>query len=279
MHPLSVPTSPRISATEPAPPPQGLAPQTQRVLLRFLRGRLLPRDRVALFAYNRATAFTTDHEQIAHVVERFKQANDAIKSQIDWEMDGLAGLYGSQELSDAAQAMIDRVFEGTGASPYATAGDEGTARGRIKRNARQRVEDALAGVVATGRAAPVVEAGGEPAVAAPASWGAFDAFVAENAQTMRETGNLYAALAYMRRIEGEKHLVYVSPGGVTVLPPPHGPTPPGLHLLHTEEYTEIARAAADARVALDIIAGADNANENRLMRSLADETGGLASIG
>ncbi len=110
----------------------------------------------------------------------------------------------------------------------------------------------------------------------------FDAFVAAAAQTLRESDNLQAAIAYMRRLEGEKHLIYMSPGGATLglcdgRPCP--PTPSGLHLPRTEDYTEIATTAADARVAIDVIAGVDGALENRLMRSLSEETGGVASIG
>ncbi|MBE3034282.1 MAG: VWA domain-containing protein, partial [Actinobacteria bacterium] len=41
-------------------------------LLRFVRERLLPQDQVAVFAYNRATTFTTDHQMVARLLERFK---------------------------------------------------------------------------------------------------------------------------------------------------------------------------------------------------------------
>jgi hypothetical protein len=39
-------------------------------LLQFVRTRLLPQDVVAVFVYNRATDFTTDHERVAQVVVR-----------------------------------------------------------------------------------------------------------------------------------------------------------------------------------------------------------------
>jgi VWFA-related protein len=38
-------------------------------LIRFIRDDLLPQDRVAVFAYNRATDFTSDHARIAQVLE------------------------------------------------------------------------------------------------------------------------------------------------------------------------------------------------------------------
>lgn len=281
-------------------PPLSLAPQASRIflivlahgrhevpskgltaLLAFLRTQLLPRDQVALLAYDRTTDFTTDHESIARVVERFKEENDAIKSQIDWELAGLAGVYGPQELSDPLQARIDRVFEGAGS--YSLVGSAMSARTgvRTKRDLRKRLEDATDGVVAAGRATPASANGGDAGGgAAPQSWGSFDAFVADNVQTLRETGQLYAAIAYMRQLEGEKHLIYLSPGGTNLVPEGGHtrPTPAGLHLPRVDDYTEIARTAADARVTLDVVTGADDASENRLMRSLADETGGAASI-
>ena len=46
--------------------------------LEFVRTRLRPKDLVAVFAYNRATAFTTDHERVARVIERFRKENDVL---------------------------------------------------------------------------------------------------------------------------------------------------------------------------------------------------------
>jgi VWFA-related protein len=236
-------------------------------LLSFVRTRLLPRDQVALFAYNRATDFTTDHEMIAKVVERYRQENDTLTAQIDFEMSGLAAIYGSQELSDSVQARIDRVFEGAGELPYTQTGSAESARGgeRVKRDARKRVEDALDGVVAANRIGPASETDRGGGAGSPVqSWSSFDAFVAETGQTLRDVGNLYAAIAYMRQLEGEKHLIFMTPGV--------------LSMPRVEDYTDIARVAADARVALDVIAGFGGALDNRLTRSLSDETGGAASI-
>ena len=50
-------------------------------LLGFVGSRLLPQDQVAILAYNRATDFTTSHQTIAGVLERFKRDNDPIESK------------------------------------------------------------------------------------------------------------------------------------------------------------------------------------------------------
>ena len=57
--------------------------------MRFVRERLLPQDQVAVLAYNRATDFTTSHESIAQVLERFKQVHESIESRLFHVQSGL----------------------------------------------------------------------------------------------------------------------------------------------------------------------------------------------
>lgn len=51
-------------------------------MVRFVRERLLPQDQVAVLAYNRATNFTTSHESVALMLERFKASHEALESQL-----------------------------------------------------------------------------------------------------------------------------------------------------------------------------------------------------
>ncbi len=44
----------------------------------FVRERLLPQDAVALMAFHRVTAFTTDHEAIVQVLARYKKEHERI---------------------------------------------------------------------------------------------------------------------------------------------------------------------------------------------------------
>ena len=78
-----------------------------------------------------------------------------------------------------------------------------------------------------------------PRRAAADAWRGFDAFVAQNVQTMRDAGNLYATIAFMQRIEGEKHLVFV--------------TERGFQLPRWDDERDLARVAADSRVAIDVL--------------------------
>jgi hypothetical protein len=64
-------------------------------------------------------------------------------------------------------------------------------------------------------------------------------FISENARTMQDLGNLYAAIEYLRFLEGEKHLILV--------------TEKGLMLPRVEDDQRIAEAAASARVVIDTI--------------------------
>lgn len=79
-------------------------------LIRFVREDLLPQDSVALFAYNRATEFTTDHENIAQVLERFKKSHEWVAALMDQRMSGLAAIYGSREMPKECLKYIDEIF-------------------------------------------------------------------------------------------------------------------------------------------------------------------------
>jgi hypothetical protein len=68
----------------------------------------------------------------------------------------------------------------------------------------------------------------------------FDAFVAASVKEGLDASNIQAGIDYLRHIEGEKHLVYISYGGFK--------TSGFLTSLEA-----LARAASDARVALDVV--------------------------
>jgi len=106
-----------------------------------------------------------------------------------------------------------------------------------------------------------------------------DDFISATAQTLQDLGNLYAAIAYLRNFEGEKHVVFFTERGLTM---------PRL-----EEDELLASAANDARVAIDTVQtggllGQTGAappegrfNETfafRTLRAIAEMTGGVSSI-
>ena len=279
------PTAPVAAPASRAPGPPAITPQTTRVFLfvlgsgrlqepskgldatlEFVRTRLRPRDLVAAFAYNRATAFTTDHERVARVIERFRKENDTLARDIRFAMEGLAGVYGSRELPKAIKARIDAIFTDAGSLPVGSTASAGQLPNadRMKKDLRNEQEAIIQSMLDAGRAGP--ESAGLAAALPALDWSAFDTFVAQNVQTMRDAGNLYAAIAFMQRIEGEKHLVFV--------------TEYGLQLPRWDDERDLARVAADSRVAIDVLqtGGVVDPHMAGTLRTLSEVTGGMASI-
>jgi hypothetical protein len=86
---------------------------------------LLPQDRVAVLAYDRATDFTTNHDQISQLIERLRRSNERIEALLAQRFSGLAAVYGSRGMPPALQTEI-APFEGAEcASLYADDGPRG----------------------------------------------------------------------------------------------------------------------------------------------------------
>jgi VWFA-related protein len=144
----------------------------------FVRTRLLPQDQVAVFAFNRATDFTTDREMVATILGRYA----ARSRQIEFALIGaqppyVPASYGYREVPSKVQADIDWIFDVPGAAkarllPYASIpGQEQMAR------------DALL------------------------AWATDN--MATDHETIEDLSNLYRGIEYLRNIDGEKHLLFV----------------------------------------------------------------------
>ncbi len=263
--------------------------RTLDALVRFVRQRLLPQDQVAVFAYDRATPFTRDHQQIAALLDRFNRAHEQIDFEINFQMSTLAAIYGSSRIPRSLQQKIDRVFEGTLAAAVEPGKPGAAAETRIQADARrqinsqeQREQELAKTAAAKGEGVPV-----------PTMWTNFDTlqshvfsdlsfedFVSATAQTLQDLGNLYAGIEYLRHFEGEKHLVFVTERGLT--------------LTRLEEDQLLANTASDARVAIDTVetgglyvgqsgGGEEAGRLNQLfafqtLQNIAELTGGVASI-
>src|SRR5262245_5303870 len=142
-------------------------------LLHFVRERLLPQDLVAVFAYDRATGFTTDHVLIADTIERFRAKHEDIEQLLRQRASGLAAVYGNKDLPNALRVKIDAVFQ-TSPSPTLRELPEAPIENERRLNTEM----------------------GDP----------FDAFISDNRQTLQDLGNLYTGIEYLRHIDGEKHL-------------------------------------------------------------------------
>jgi VWFA-related protein len=267
-------------------------------LLRFVREKLLPQDQLAIFAYNRATTFTTDHEQIARVIERFRKDHEQIDYEIELQMSGLAAIYGAKLIPRSLQGRIDRMFEGSGLLASQRVDPGAAADKRISADSMRQSDAQIQKQVEEMKAETSALAG----VPNLTLWSELDeistqmfsdlsleAFVAVTAQTLQDLGNIYAGVNYLKHFEGEKHLVFFTERGLTM---------PRL-----EEDQALAAAANDARVALDTIetgglytdapsvgatgvdgiGGAPEGAWNRtfafkVLRNISEFTGGVSSI-
>jgi VWFA-related protein len=258
-------------------------------LLRLVRERLLPQDQVAVFAYNRATTFTTDHESVARLLDRFRAMHEQIDHEIGLEMSGLAAIYGSRLLPRSLQGKIDKVFEGASLLASQRVEPGAAADRRVEQDVRRQT-DALIQKESEVAKAEAAAASGLPNLTA---WSEVDeiqtnmfadlsleTFVATTAQTLQDLGNIYAGISYLRHFEGEKHLVFLTERGLT--------------LPRVEEDELLAAAANDARVVIDTIeTGGIYVGQSggvmpegrwnqtfafRTLRTIADLTGGVSSI-
>jgi VWFA-related protein len=244
----------------------GLAPQTNRVfllvlgrgklqepskgvdaVLHFIRNQLLPQDQLAVFAYDRATDFTTNHEEVAKIVERFKRLHEEIDFQIGLEVtSGLAAVYGSRAIPRRLQSKIDQLFEGsplvaarpvTPRIPATMTADARTQTEVLQRKDQEDFKAAASAAAGIPNATLWNEL--DQIEATMFTDLPFEQFIQDNAQTLQDLGNCFAGIEYLRHVEGEKHLVFV--------------TEKGMFLPRTSDDEALARAANDARVAIDTI--------------------------
>jgi VWFA-related protein len=295
----------------------GLVPQNGRIILlvfgrgrlqepskaldalqRFVREQLLPQDQVAVFAYDRASDFTTDHEQIAKFIERFKKDHYEIDMEVGLAIESsMAAIYGSKALSKSLRQKIDNMFTGAGllgsrevgkgetASTKRAEQDVARQTGQVQRAEVQKTNEQM--FADAEKALGVGMAGPAPGgswstideVQAPmfSSLG-LDNFMEITARSLQDLGNCYSAIEYLRHLEGDKHLVFV--------------TERGMNLPRLEDDMDLAKAANDARVAIDTFqvgglqgqAGGvwtDQSQQTfafKALRMIAEQTGGVSSV-
>ena len=231
-------------------------------LQEFVRTRLLPQDVIAVMAYNRATAFTTNDSAIFEVIERYRARSEKIGSLLEEYFSGLRAVYGSGKVPDTIQREIDGVFDVPAAS--------------------MRQLSAMERPIRTGATSPIPNpfaSADDNAIAVME----YDQFVSRTLRSMQGLSQVFAGIQYMRNMEGQKRLLYIGPG---------------MFLPSTDADNNIAAMANDARVALDMIqaggiegspvhlgrvavtAGAGFAESFNFasLRSLAQQTGGESSI-
>jgi VWFA-related protein len=246
--------------------------------LRFVRERLLPQDQVAVMAWNRATDFTTDKATAANVIERFRAAHERIDTELRLHFSGLFGLYAGREVPAFIQKLIDDVFDpSTGAATRQVV--PGHTMQRAEADARRAAESVLnQSSIEAFRMFGGTDARMADGLFDPTLNMSFDDYIVLNRQTMQDVGNLYAGIDYLRFIDGEKHLIFV--------------TEQGFYLPRADYERDLAALASDARVALDTIqtggvaVAADgtgfytvaNGFQLRALREISDLSGGQSSV-
>jgi VWFA-related protein len=205
-------------------------------LLDFVDRRLLPQDQVAVLAYNRAMAFTTAHEDVARVLARYQEQHTEIEALLAQRLSGLTGLY-DRHVSPAIQRRIDALFGLLGGPLREMSAADAAALAALDEELR-RTQDQLQ------RAALVADREeGLPDLTAALTADlvdmSFDDYIERSVTSEIDVGNIVKGIEYLRYIEGEKHLLYI--------------THSGFGLYSADEEDALAARAADARVAIDAI--------------------------
>jgi VWFA-related protein len=216
-------------------------------VLQLVRTGLLPQDLVALFAYDRAISFTTDHRKVAEALERLKKKHEDLDFELGQQLGptGMAPLYGNRVISRKLQTKIDENVVGPGAKP---------------------AEASTAEVIDEGQFASM----------------SLDDFMVSTATTLQDQENLLALVEYLRRFEGDKHLLFL--------------TEKGLLWPSDQNDKALAAAANDARVSIHpiqaggLLASVDDSSLKQMnatvqqamsfrsLRTMSDLTGGLPAI-
>lgn len=258
--------------------------------IQFARERALPQDQLAVFAWNRATDFTPDHEAIATVLERFRSGHEQIEADLTQFFRGLQVVYGSKTIPASIQYEIDHVFDTPGVAAHSVVSDPDTGTSSSP-DARKRLDALLDKEINTARDAAARDSGvfqkrmtdGVDPVASMMLEAGFDEYSKNIVAVGQDVAAIYAGIEYLRFIDGEKHLVFV--------------TETGIALPRFDDDIAIARAATDARVAIDVIQTGGASSDGLVtagggippvtfdalfkaqsIRALAELTGGVASL-
>ena len=237
-----------------------LAPQTRRTFLLvlgygriqyptravegalgFVREKLLPQDLVGVIAFNRATEITTDHEQVARFLERYRAQHEKVVFDIDeFRVRIPAGR------PDSAAPEVDPGRDRHDLPrPRAAQNGKLTPAVLAKSEPMRSATDMLLGMT---RVQPLNEKPYQQAET-------YDDvrlrvyrttnIPLTDAVTLGSLLKVYAGIEYLRFLEGEKHLVLLGP---TVIVGPGAKSP-----WDKQEEDRLARRASDARVVLDLI--------------------------
>ena len=153
-------------------------------------------------------------------------------------MSGLAAVYGSRAIPANLQSDIDEVFKGPGAlASRQVMPEQIDDAARLTEDVRRQTDATVTAALLNDdptRAATALDRAEAARQPLP-----FDAYTSVTAQSLQDLGNLYVGIEYLRTLEGEKHLVFL--------------TEQGMYLPRAETDGTVAARANNARVAIDTI--------------------------
>jgi VWFA-related protein len=196
-------------------------------VIHLVQNRLLPQDRVAIMAWNRATDFTTSHADALAVLTRFKARYRKIERALYDFFRSPAYFYGDRQIPAYLQRDIDEVFQ-SGRAGMRTVNAQLAGSVQMEQDLREKYDLFNAPESDVFSAARLNQLGLT-----------LEEFFSETSQTMQDLQNLYAGIEFLRHIEGEKQLVWLTEFGV--------------QLERFEYDRDLARTAADGRVVLNVI--------------------------
>ena len=202
--------------------------------------QLLPQDQVAVMGWNRATDFTADRARVTAILERFRERHPKVETQLSEWFSGLRAVYGSKDIPPQIQKEIDAVFAAApDLRPRALTpspdSDMGTRIEQARKMAAEIYSDELVKTFEDASFLQDMRAG----ILASLAGISFEEYAAMAGDVMQDVGNVYAAIDYLRYLEGEKHIIFL--------------TAKGIDLPLLEGNRGVARVAADARVAFNIV--------------------------
>jgi len=259
--PLPVPPQ-KPGALNRAAPAAVLMPQTRRTFLivlgygriqyptravdgalEFVRKKLLPQDLVAVLAFNRATDITTNHEQVARLLERYRDQHEKVVFDIDEFRGRVPAGVPIPPLPKWIQDEIDTIFLGV-APPK---DGKPTAAFLAKAEPMRSATEMLLGMT---RVHKLNEAPWQQAETFEdvrlRLYRDFNVPLAD-AVTLGSLMKVYAGIEYLRFLDGEKHLLFLGRGLVVEEP---GVNP---YTWDKQDEDRLARRATDGHIVMHMI--------------------------
>jgi VWFA-related protein len=259
--PLPVPPQ-KLGAVNRAAPTGVLTPQTRRTFLivlgygriqyptravdgalEFVREKLLPQDLIAVLAFNRATDITTNHEQVAKLLERYRDQHEKVVFDIDEFRRRVPPNVPIPPHPKWIQDEIDTIFLGQTPPKDGKPNAAFLAKAEPMRSATEM----LLGMT---RVHKLNEA----------PWQQAETFEEvrlriyrdfnvplTDAVTLGSLMKVYAGIEYLRFLDGEKHLLFLGQGIVV--------EEPGVNPYTWDKLDEdrLARRASDAHIVMHMI--------------------------